>query len=117
MLTSIAGDTPVIADMDTGFGSVLNISRTVQMYERAGAAAFHIEDQVMYDYFWFFFQVTDPQRDLSWDFREHGTDTIMIYTGRKDAAISQERKWFRGKNGPLVSKLRPQHGRIGLQRL
>lgn len=47
-LTSIAGDTPVIADADTGFGSALNIKRTVQMYERAGAAAFHIEDQVMY---------------------------------------------------------------------
>lgn len=47
-LTSIAGDTPVIADADTGFGSVLNIARTVQMYERAGVAAFHLEDQVMY---------------------------------------------------------------------
>lgn len=47
MLTSIAGDTPVIADADTGFGSVLNIARTVQMYEMAGAAALHIEDQVM----------------------------------------------------------------------
>lgn len=46
-LTSIAGDTPVIADADTGFGSALNIARTVQQYERAGAAAFHIEDQVM----------------------------------------------------------------------
>ncbi|KIV77632.1 hypothetical protein PV11_09420 [Exophiala sideris] len=46
-LTSIAGDTPVIADADTGFGSALNIQRTVQIYERAGAAAFHIEDQVM----------------------------------------------------------------------
>jgi 2-methylisocitrate lyase-like PEP mutase family enzyme len=47
-LTSIAGDTPVIADADTGFGSTLNIARTVQMYERAGAAALHLEDQVMY---------------------------------------------------------------------
>ena len=47
-LASIAGDTPVIADADTGFGSTLNIARTVQMYERAGVAAFHIEDQVMY---------------------------------------------------------------------
>jgi 2-methylisocitrate lyase-like PEP mutase family enzyme len=47
MLTSIAGDTPVIADADTGFGSVLNIARTVKMYEMAGAAALHIEDQVM----------------------------------------------------------------------
>ena len=48
-LTSIAGDTPVIADADTGFGSTLNIARTVRMYERAGAAALHIEDQVMCD--------------------------------------------------------------------
>ncbi|KIX00635.1 uncharacterized protein Z518_09700 [Rhinocladiella mackenziei CBS 650.93] len=47
MLTSIAGNTPVIADADTGFGSVLNIARTVECYERAGTAALHIEDQVM----------------------------------------------------------------------
>jgi methylisocitrate lyase len=32
--------------VDTGFGSALNIARTVQEMERAGAAGFHIEDQV-----------------------------------------------------------------------
>jgi len=36
---------PVIADADTGFGSVLNVQRTVMEYERAGVAAIHIEDQ------------------------------------------------------------------------
>src|SRR6188472_840008 len=35
---------PVIAD--TGFGNAINVVRTVQEYERAGVAAFHIEDQV-----------------------------------------------------------------------
>lgn len=36
---------PVIADADTGYGNELNIARTVRVYERAGVAAFHIEDQ------------------------------------------------------------------------
>ncbi|MFT5393398.1 MAG: 2-methylisocitrate lyase-like PEP mutase family enzyme [Gammaproteobacteria bacterium] len=37
---------PVIADMDTGYGNVVNVHRTVRDYERAGVAGFHIEDQV-----------------------------------------------------------------------
>jgi 2-methylisocitrate lyase-like PEP mutase family enzyme len=37
---------PVIADADTGYGNALNVIRTVQSYEDAGAAALHIEDQV-----------------------------------------------------------------------
>ena len=41
-----AVDLPVIADADTGFGNVVNVIRTVKEYERAGAAAIHIEDQV-----------------------------------------------------------------------
>ncbi|MDX2102938.1 MAG: isocitrate lyase/PEP mutase family protein [Alphaproteobacteria bacterium] len=38
---------PVIADGDTGFGNALNTQRTVRQYERAGAAAIQLEDQVM----------------------------------------------------------------------
>lgn len=37
---------PIIADGDTGFGNALNLVRTVQAYERAGANAIQIEDQV-----------------------------------------------------------------------
>lgn len=37
---------PVIADADTGYGNHLNVMRTVEEYEKAGVAAFHIEDQV-----------------------------------------------------------------------
>src|SRR4030042_1022673 len=37
---------PVIADADTGYGNALNVMRTVREYERAGVAAFHLEDQV-----------------------------------------------------------------------
>jgi 2,3-dimethylmalate lyase len=37
---------PVIGDADTGFGNVVNVVRTVREYERAGAAAIHIEDQL-----------------------------------------------------------------------
>jgi carboxyvinyl-carboxyphosphonate phosphorylmutase len=39
-------DIPVIADADTGYGNPLNVIRTVGVYEAAGAAAIHIEDQV-----------------------------------------------------------------------
>jgi methylisocitrate lyase len=37
---------PLLVDVDTGFGSSFNISRTIREMERAGAAAIHIEDQV-----------------------------------------------------------------------
>jgi methylisocitrate lyase len=37
---------PVVADADTGYGEVECVSRTVVEYERAGAAALHLEDQV-----------------------------------------------------------------------
>jgi 2-methylisocitrate lyase-like PEP mutase family enzyme len=36
---------PVIADSDTGYGNPLNVARTIREYERAGAAALHMEDQ------------------------------------------------------------------------
>jgi len=36
---------PVIMDADTGFGNALNARRTMQSYERAGAAALQVEDQ------------------------------------------------------------------------
>lgn len=38
---------PVIADGDTGFGNALNVMRTVELFERAGAAAIHLEDQAL----------------------------------------------------------------------
>ncbi len=38
---------PLIVDVDTGFGEVLNVERTVKEIERAGASAIHIEDQVL----------------------------------------------------------------------
>jgi 2-methylisocitrate lyase-like PEP mutase family enzyme len=37
---------PVIADADTGYGNAINLVRTVREYERVGAAAIHIEDQI-----------------------------------------------------------------------
>ena len=40
-----AVDVPVIADADTGYGNEANVARTVEVYERAGVAALHIEDQ------------------------------------------------------------------------
>ncbi|MFC5996529.1 oxaloacetate decarboxylase [Pseudonocardia hispaniensis] len=40
-----AVDIPVIADADTGYGNALNVLRTVQLYEQAGVAGIHLEDQ------------------------------------------------------------------------
>ena len=37
---------PVIVDADTGFGNALNVIRTVRMFERAGASAIQLEDQL-----------------------------------------------------------------------
>jgi 2-methylisocitrate lyase-like PEP mutase family enzyme len=41
-----AVDVPVIADADTGYGDLANVARTVHEFERAGAAAVQIEDQI-----------------------------------------------------------------------
>jgi methylisocitrate lyase len=38
---------PLLADADTGFGESLNTERTVRLYEQAGAAGLHLEDQLM----------------------------------------------------------------------
>ncbi len=38
---------PLIADADTGYGNALNVRRTVRMYETAGVAALHLEDQML----------------------------------------------------------------------
>ncbi|MFT3742482.1 MAG: methylisocitrate lyase [Gammaproteobacteria bacterium] len=39
-------DLPLLVDIDTGWGSILNIARSVQQLSKAGVAAIHIEDQV-----------------------------------------------------------------------
>src|ERR1700724_2651788 len=45
-LTVEAVAIPVIADADTGYGNAINVIRTVREYEKAGVAAFHLEDQI-----------------------------------------------------------------------
>ncbi|QYB00222.1 isocitrate lyase/PEP mutase family protein (plasmid) [Rhodococcus sp. USK10] len=45
VLVDILEDVPLIADADTGYGSPLNVVRTVQTYEKAGVAAIQLEDQ------------------------------------------------------------------------
>lgn len=40
-----AANLPLIVDVDTGWGSYLNVQRTILMMEAAGAAGVHIEDQ------------------------------------------------------------------------
>lgn len=41
-----AVEVPVIADADNGYGSPINVIRTVREYEAVGVSAIHIEDQV-----------------------------------------------------------------------
>ena len=43
---SAATSLPLLVDADTGWGGAFNIARTVKEMTRAGAAGFHIEDQV-----------------------------------------------------------------------
>jgi 2-methylisocitrate lyase-like PEP mutase family enzyme len=38
-------DVPLIADADTGYGNALNAQAAARAFERAGVAAFHLEDQ------------------------------------------------------------------------
>jgi methylisocitrate lyase len=39
-------ETPLLVDIDTGFGGAFNIARSIRNVIKAGAAAVHIEDQV-----------------------------------------------------------------------
>ena len=41
-----ASSLPLLVDVDTGFGGVFNIARTIRSVEKAGAAAVHLEDQI-----------------------------------------------------------------------
>jgi methylisocitrate lyase len=38
---------PLLCDADTGFGEAINVARTVRLFEDAGAAGLHLEDQVL----------------------------------------------------------------------
>src|SRR5919112_4110978 len=38
---------PLLCDADTGFGEPINVERTVRLFEQAGAAGLHLEDQVL----------------------------------------------------------------------
>jgi methylisocitrate lyase len=41
-----ATELPTLCDVDTGFGGIANVIRTVRAYEELGAAGVHMEDQV-----------------------------------------------------------------------
>ncbi|MFO0844194.1 MAG: methylisocitrate lyase [Gemmataceae bacterium] len=44
---SAASPLPLLCDADTGFGEAISVERTVRLYESAGAAGLHLEDQEM----------------------------------------------------------------------
>lgn len=46
-LTAQATTLPLLCDADTGFGESLNTERTVRLFEAAGVAGIHLEDQQM----------------------------------------------------------------------
>lgn len=54
---------PVMADGDTGYGSPMNVKRTVESYALAGAAGVMIEDQ------------TWPKRELKQDWSDPTTSS------------------------------------------
>ena len=72
---------PVLCDADTGFGEALNVERTVRLYEEAGVAGLHLEDQVL------------PKRcghlsgKIADRFREHGGQDP---SGRRAAAATRD---------------------------
>jgi methylisocitrate lyase len=45
-LIANATSLPLICDADTGFGEALNVERCVKLFEQAGVAAIHLEDQL-----------------------------------------------------------------------
>ena len=46
-LTAAATSLPLLCDADTGFGESLNTERMVKLFEAAGVAGIHLEDQLM----------------------------------------------------------------------
>jgi len=46
-LTAQATALPLLCDADTGFGEALNVERAVNLFEAAGVAGIHLEDQEM----------------------------------------------------------------------
>src|SRR5207253_11292848 len=42
---ALAASLPVLCDADTGFGEALSVERTVRLFEAAGVAGIHLEDQ------------------------------------------------------------------------
>jgi methylisocitrate lyase len=42
---TLATSLPLLSDADTGFGETLNVERTVRLFEAAGVAGIHLEDQ------------------------------------------------------------------------
>jgi methylisocitrate lyase len=42
---TLATALPLVCDADTGFGEALNVERTVRLFEAAGVAGIHLEDQ------------------------------------------------------------------------
>lgn len=42
-----ATDLPVFADADTGYGGMLDVQRTMRLWEEAGASCLHLEDQAL----------------------------------------------------------------------
>ena len=44
---TLGSSLPLLCDADTGFGEALNVERTVRLFETAGVAGIHLEDQLL----------------------------------------------------------------------
>ena len=100
-----AVDIPIMSDADTGYGNPIHVRRTVQLYEQAGAAALHIEDQDFPKQCGHFDDksVVDPETmeqkiEAAVDAREDSNFTIVARTDAReglgiDAAIERSNRF------------------------
>src|ERR1700750_2671407 len=71
---------PVMADGDTGYGSPMNVKRTVESYALAGAAGVMIEDQ------------TWPKRKSELESHQNPNLVPLANKALQDAAIQRENR-------------------------
>ena len=95
------GDLPVIGDADTGFGAAVNVVRTIKEYERAGACAVHIEDQLT------------PKRPL----HQEGGEDAELAVCRRPGVVVQEGLQVGPRATRLSAKGLPRRSSPGCARI
>jgi len=88
---------PLLVDVDTGFGEAFGIARTVRELQRAGAAGFHIEDQVAAKRCGHRpgkqIVSTDEMVDRIKSAVDARTDSNFVIMARTNALANEDRRW------------------------